>query len=97
MTSSSLIDLSDLEARVGALIESEDMEGIGLIDEELRSYLNFSDNSEVPALKSAQLQALSDIYEKLTAHVSKVRDELGIELRGMKVAKKGIKAYQSSK
>lgn len=91
------VDLSDLDRRVKALIESEDVEGITLIDEEIRAHLGFDIEGGVSALDADQLQKLSLIYEELTAHVSKVRDRLGGELRGMKTKQKGIKAYQSSK
>jgi hypothetical protein len=91
------VDLSDLDRRVKALIKSEDAEGITLIDEEIRAYLGFDTDGVVAPLNADQLQKLALIYEELTAHVSKVRDRLGGELRGMKTKQKGIKAYQSSK
>ena len=94
--SSGVLDLRELDARVKSLIESEDMEGIALIDEEIRAYLSFDKEGGAAALKPEQLQQLSGIYGQLTAHVSHVRDGLAVELRGMKAKQKGIKAYQSS-
>ncbi|KZY62155.1 hypothetical protein A3742_32140 [Oleiphilus sp. HI0071] len=94
MTSSHL-DLIDLDTRVRALIEAEDIEGIALIDEEIRSYLGANRQEEM-ALKPEQLHKLSGIYDNLTAYVSTFRDGLATELRGMKTKQKGIKAYQTS-
>lgn len=93
---SKVVDLAELDTRVKTLIESKDLEGIALVDDEIRAYLNLDGDSNAAITDPEQLQRLSEIYTALTNHVGSLRDGLATELRAMKTNQKGIKAYQSS-
>ena len=95
------LDISELEARVAALIASGDIEGIALIDDELRTYLRLEEdaalNENEVQPSTDELKKLNHLYDTLTTFVGKFRSDLAGELRGIKTNQKGIKAYQSSK
>ena len=93
---SKVVDLAELDTRVKTLIESKDLEGIALVDDEIRAYLNLDGDGNAAITDPEQLQRLSEIYTALTNYVGSLRDGLATELRAMKTNQKGIKVYQSS-
>lgn len=93
---SKVVDLAELDTRVKTLIESKDLEGIALVDDEIRAYLNLDGDGTAAITDPEQLQRLSEIYTALTNYVGSLRDGLATELRAMKTNQKGIKVYQSS-
>lgn len=95
------LDLEALEARVKLLVEAEDLEGIVVLDEELRSYLGFEEGegvgqSNVESVGAKDLARLNELYQLLGRYATGLKDSLAGEIRGMKANKKGINAYRTS-
>lgn len=96
--SSNAIDIDKLKQRAAACFESSDLDGLSLLDKEVRSYVEaLGQSGDKPSDKARfQLLAqLNDFYSELSEDLKVFRGKLANDLHGMQNNKKAIKAYKS--